>query len=149
MLKIGVVGTRTFKDYQFLSEQLDLIRAFLGDFLVVSGGATGADTMAVRWANERKLPIPVVFPAYFYDLSHPDAVIKEDRNGRKYDAAAGLRRNQEIVDNSDLIVAFWDGKSPGTKDTIGKAQQALKSIYVLWPATEPKAYIEERVYGTR
>ena len=142
MTNVGVVGSRTFKDYAFLCDQLDMFWLFLGAFTVVSGGATGADTMAVRWANAHKLPIPIVFPADFYKLGHPEAVIKMDRRNRPYDAAAGFRRNQEIIDASDMLIAFWNEKSPGTKDSIERAKQAGKPVYVLWP-------VQERVYGTR
>ncbi len=44
--------------------------------------------------------------------------------------AAGPRRNQLIVARCTDVIAFWDGKSPGTLDTIRKAMKAGKSCAV-------------------
>lgn len=127
---VGVVGSRTFKDYKYLSQILDWFRKYLGDFTVVSGGAEGVDSLAVCWANERKLPVPIVYPAFWSDLSHPDAIIKTRKNGQKYDAAAGFRRNQQIVERADILIAFWDGKSKGTQDSIARAEKVGKLVYI-------------------
>jgi len=135
---VGVVGSRRFKDYPFLSKTLNTLREWVfGDFIVVSGGASGADTMAWRWAvDEMGIP-PITYPAYWDDLSHPDAVIKRRKDGTLYDALAGFRRNQEIVSAADrVIVAFWDGWSPGTKNTVELAVTAGLAVYVFWPGKE-------------
>jgi len=76
---------------------------------IVSGGATGADALAESYAKLRDIPIQV-FPADW------------DTHGR----AAGPIRNRQIVKASDLIVAFWDGKSPGTRSTKGLTEKAGK-----------------------
>lgn len=134
-MKIGIVGSRTFKDYAFLEKTMDAFLEFYGSFLVVSGGAEGADTLAVRWANNRDLPWPVVYNAYWFDLNHPDAVIKTRSDGTQYDAMAGFRRNQQIVNDVDLLVAFMDEKNPtpGTSDTIQRAKKKGTPVMVFWP----------------
>ena len=134
-LKIGVVGSRKFTDYRFLCDELDGCRWLWGDFTVVSGGAKGADTLAVRWANERGLPF-LVFEAQWEDLSHPDALLKQRTDGTVYDVYAGFRRNQTIVDSSDKMVAFWDGISKGTASSVGRARKRGLPIYVFWPGRE-------------
>jgi hypothetical protein len=52
-----------------------------------------------------------------------------DTHGR----AAGPIRNTDIVNDSDMVVAYWDGKSTGTNDTVTKARKAKKWVIVLTP----------------
>jgi len=33
-----------------------------------------------------------------------------------------------IVESADLVIGFWDGESPGTKDSIKKAEHLGKTI---------------------
>lgn len=135
MLRVGVVGSRKYKDKDYLFQVLDYWLSELGVFQVVSGGAQGPDSYAVAWANSRKLPVPIVHPADWSNLSHPDAVIKtrRDKYQTKYDALAGFRRNQTIVDDSNVIVAFVpdaDNPTKGTADTIKRARDAGKPVYI-------------------
>jgi hypothetical protein len=135
-MNVAVVGSRKFKDENFLRGKLNELYRLIGKFTVVTGGAEGADSMAIRWANSHQagMPVPEVFPAEWDDLSHPDALIKMNRSGREYDARAGFRRNQYIVDAADLVVAFInkDDLTPGTADTVKRAEDANKSVLVLW-----------------
>ncbi|KKL45313.1 hypothetical protein LCGC14_2356910, partial [marine sediment metagenome] len=50
----------------------------------------------------------------------------------KYGKSAGFLRNQTIIDNCDMVVAFWDGKSKGTADTINKAKRSKKPILLVF-----------------
>lgn len=129
-MKVAVVGTRRFKDESRFNREMDGFLRSWGSFTVVTGDAVGPDLMAVKWANLRQLPVPEVYPANWADLSHPDAVIKT-KNGRKYDALAGKRRNTEIVAACDRLIAFWDGRSRGTEDVIYKARGAGKPVYLI------------------
>jgi hypothetical protein len=47
--------------------------------------------------------------------------------------AAAYERNEKIVKNSQEIVAFWDGSSPGTADTIRLAKKFGKPVKVILP----------------
>ena len=132
---IGVVGSRKFNNFDMLCAVLDHLVLQKGPIQVVSGGAAGADSLAIVWANDRKMPVPIVYPAMWADLSHDDAIVKErrDKNQTKYDARAGFRRNQTIVDNSSAIMAFvLDSKDPtrGTQDTIDRAYAAGKPVFI-------------------
>jgi hypothetical protein len=138
MLSIAVVGSRTFKDDAYAYDVLDKYMNLIGPFIVVTGGAEGADLIGAKWANERKLPVPVVHPAYWDDLSRPDAVIKTRKNGRKYDALAGMRRNTLVVNDADAVIAFMDVDNPtnGTHDTIMKAVEKGIPVHIYWPGKE-------------
>ena len=121
-MNIGVVGSRSFHDYDRLKEVLDreIKNARLykpeRNIWIVSGGARGADTLARRYAYSR-------YPDIEYTEYKPD--------WEKYGKKAGMVRNLEIVRNSNHIVAFWNGKSKGTKHTIATARRAGKNVKVV------------------
>lgn len=50
---------------------------------------------------------------------------------KKFGKKAGLLRNTIIIDNSDTVFAFWDGKSSGTKDAITKAEKVGKQVITI------------------
>lgn len=108
---LAVVGSRTFRDYRLLCDTLDDWRAERGSDIVkfVSGGAQGADRLGERWARSQDLACIVLKPDW--------------RPGGVYNPRAGLERNTDIVARADVVVAFWDGVSTGTRDTIHKARQ--------------------------
>ena len=111
-MKVGIVGSREFKNYELFS---DTMKQYLSDISwVVSGGAPGADSLAEKWAKENKKML-TIYPADWLNL------------GKK----AGYVRNTDIVKNSDMIIAFWDGKSKGTKHTIGLAQKMGKECKII------------------
>mgnify|MGYP001180841777 CR=1 FL=1 len=113
-MKLAVIGSRKFPDPDRVRA---LVRGVEAGTVIVSGGAEGPDSWAVEAAKERGLAYQV-FPARWGEL------------GR----AAGLIRNQDIVDQADRLVAFWDLKSRGTKDTINKALAAGKVVTIVPPA---------------
>jgi len=82
---------------------------------IVSCGAIGPDTFAVQWANANKIPTNTHLPDW-----NPNGV---------FDPCAGHDRNAFIVDDCDVILAFWDGKSEGTRDTMNQAKKAGKKVY--------------------
>lgn len=104
--RIAIVGSR---DYPDLPSVRAFVRSLPDNAVIVSGGARGVDQEAERAAKARGLRT-MIFPA----------------DWRTYGRRAGYVRNEQIVDNADEIVAFWNSKSPGTADTIRKAQAAGK-----------------------
>lgn len=113
-MKLAVVGSRTFIDYKKMCKEIGILKRSNEIEEIVSGGARGADSLAARYAREHDIPLKV-FPA----------------NWRQYGNAAGIIRNQEIVDYCDELIAFWDGQSPGTRDTIQKIHCANKPFVVV------------------
>ena len=70
---------------------------------------------------------------------------------KRYSNPAGMIRNGEIVRLSDEVIAFWDGKSSGTRDTIQKAKAAGKSVRVFQPSgwkPQPQGKLSYRQGGT-
>lgn len=124
---IAVVGSRDFKDLQLVASY---VKSFDPGTKVISGGARGVDSIAIEAAKRAGLPWQE-YKADWEDLSHKDAVIKERNDGTKYDAKAGHRRNKILAQLADKIVAFWDGSSNGTMDTVNLARRMKKEVIVI------------------
>ncbi len=111
-IRLAVVGSRGFSDYPFMKKVLqwyDIKR-------IISGAAKGADQLAASFANELGIQLQE-FPAEW----------------DKYGKSAGYLRNEKIVEACDEVVAFWDGKSRGTKHTINIATEMGKPVSTFWP----------------
>jgi hypothetical protein len=71
------------------------------------------------------------FPAAWDDLTQPDAVIKTLADGRRYDANAGPRRNEQMAAYSDALIAIrGKGESSGTEDMISRAGKHGLKVFV-------------------
>jgi len=113
-INLAIIGSRTFNDYIYARDKILDILITNNYFVskIISGGAIGADQIAEIFAAEFYIPVDI---------------IKPDWNlGRN----AGFLRNTTIIDKSDIIIAFWDGKSKGTLDSINKAKNSNKNIFV-------------------
>lgn len=143
-LNVAVVGSRTFIDKNLLFVETDAILAkFKKKFtdlkvVIISGGASGADTFAEEYADARSYgkDIRRVTSEMWADITHPDARVVT-KNGRTYDANAGHRRNTVVIKLSDIVIAFHN-KSPGTANTLRKAKAAGKLTYE--PVCPPSSF---------
>jgi hypothetical protein len=127
-MRIAIVGSRGFKDLQKVK---DLINQLPKNYVVISGGAAGVDITAEIAAKARGMATIIFIPKW-YDLTHPNALIKTNTFGQKYDSRAGLRRNENIILTADEVYAFWDGKSNGTRDSINHARRLNKKLTVIY-----------------
>lgn len=128
-MKLAVIGSRFFKNKSRMYFELNEIRKVWKVEEIVSGEGGEADRMAKEYAIESKIKY-TAFPADWSDLAEP-CFIKVNANGEKYNALAGFKRNTKISEYSDAVMAFWDGKSPGTKDTIDKFKKAGKKVIIV------------------
>ena len=108
-MKIAVIGSRNFTDYDFFKEKLEyLIQNIKEDIQFVSGGAkSGGDALIKRYCQENNLPLIEFLPEYD---KYPPKI-------------APIKRNQQIIDESNLMIAFWDNSSRGTKSAIEMARK--------------------------
>jgi len=129
--KVAVIGGRDFTDKEMLYRILTKNRPSIK--LIISGGAKGADTLATDWATDFGMPY-LVFPAAWHD---PDT--------GEYDRGAGFRRNWDIINYSDVVIAFHDGKSKGTANSLEIAKNLNKPTkvfsYVVKPVESADPYL--------
>lgn len=128
-MKVAVIGSREFKNYNMVQTKLDKLNAMKKITAIVSGGAKGADTLAETYAEQNNIPTIIHLPKWD-DLTHPDALIKVNKWKKEYDARAGFRRNKYIVDDADIVIAFQINKSKGTQDSIDYAKQTNTPVKV-------------------
>ena len=115
--RIIVAGSRNYTNYAFVKEKLDSILMGLSDVEIICGDCRGADMLGKRYADEHNIPVEH-FPADW------------DTHGK----AAGPIRNTAMAkyavnDAHGILVAFWDGKSRGTKNMIETASRYGCDIY--------------------
>lgn len=124
-VKIIIAGGREFTNYALLKNVCDHMLSVVrttSDVTIVSGGARGVDKMGERYATEHGINLIVM-----------------NADWETHGKSAGYKRNQEMANVSTHLVAFWDGKSRGTKHMIDIAKRdGLKSHVVdfngkAWP----------------
>lgn len=111
MIKLAIVGGRDFFDYASMCRSLADI---LDVELVISGGARGADSLARIWAKDHNIPIIEHLPDW-----------------GKFGKKAGFVRNELIISDATHVVAFWNGKSRGTKSSIDLAIKYKKRYRIV------------------
>lgn len=83
---------------------------------IVSGGARGIDSDARAYAHSNGIPLKEFLPDY-----------------ESYGRTAPLKRNLLIIDYADLVLAFWDGQSHGTKYVIDNCRKQGVPVKVFVP----------------
>jgi hypothetical protein len=114
---IAVVGSRDIRNTKIVENYLlDFISKpnnILPLISFVTGGARGVDTCVVNFSRKHNIPYNVIRPINVQDkISY-------------------LFRNVEIVTLADFIIAFWDGKSKGTKFVIDYAKARKKEVIII------------------
>lgn len=107
-MKIAIIGSRGINNIN------------IGDYIpkdvteIVSGGACGVDSMAKEYAFSNAIKYTEFLPEY-----------------EKYKKGAPLKRNLQIIDYADMIIALWDGMSKGTKFVIDNCEKKNKKIRIV------------------
>lgn len=107
-MRIAIIGSRSIDKFD------------IGKYLemtcdeVVSGGASGVDKCAEKFAEDNNIPITVFYPEY-----------------KIYGRAAPIIRNKKIVDYADKVVAVWDGRSKGTLSVIEYCKKTGKECFII------------------
>lgn len=110
-MKVAIVGSRHFTAPDRVVEY---VRSLPPRASIITGSASGVDAAATRAAREKRIPVQVM-PASFDELG---------------DASKAAARNQRLVDACDVLVAFWDGSSKGTRATVERALDSGKEVHV-------------------
>lgn len=80
---------------------------------LISGGARGPDTWAAQAARAKNVRVVELKPDWSIGRS------------------AGMERNRAIIAQADVVIASWNGESPGTANAIGHAQALKKQLLVV------------------
>lgn len=113
-MKVIIAGSRGFSDFQLLYSKCDEILKDLSEIEIVSGTARGADKLGEHYASLKGYSV-AKFPADW------------DKHGK----AAGYVRNKEMAEYSDMLIAFWDGESRGTKHMIDLASDRDLKVHIV------------------
>jgi len=113
-MKVIIAGGRDFKDYDLLKKICNHMLSQSKEVEIVSGGAKGADSLGEQYASDMGYKCSK-FPA----------------DWEKYGRAAGFKRNSEMANYSDCLIAFWDGSSKGTQHMINQAKKKNLQVKVV------------------
>lgn len=107
-MRVAVIGSRNMK--------VDDLGRYLPEGVteIISGGAKGVDTCAREYAIAHDIRLMEFLPDY-----------------RRYGRGAPLKRNHSIIENADLVLAFWDGASRGTKHALDYANKLGVPVRVI------------------
>jgi hypothetical protein len=128
-MKVAIVGSRGFDNYNYLSKSIEIYFPKIDE--IISGGARGADSLGARYAREHE----ILFTEFLPDWN-------------LYGKSAGFKRNQQIVDATNVLVAYWDGDSHGTKHSIALARAAQKpTLIFIYPKKQIVTFNWEHIIG--
>ena len=108
-MKVAIVGSRRL----YVSNIGDYLSAEITE--IVSGGAKGVDSSAREYALKNNIRLTEFLPEY-----------------NKYGKAASLKRDMQIINYADKVIAFWDGKSKGTKYVIENCKKTNTPVDIIY-----------------
>ena len=111
-MKVIIAGSRDIDEIDPIQEAVEDCGFNITE--VISGTARGVDKLGEQWAEKNNIPIKQ-FPA------------KWDKFGR----SAGHKRNAEMAEYAEALIAVWDGVSKGTEGMIKQAEKKGLKVYVL------------------
>lgn len=110
-MKTIIAGSRDFTDNELM---WNILKEFPEISEVVCGGARGADECGQLWAYDKGIPVKMFLADW-----------------NKYGKAAGIKRNIQMAEYADMLIAFWNGKSTGTKHMIAEAKRRKLIVHVI------------------
>ena len=122
VMRVIISGGRTYDNYEYFCEKMDeILKPYIDDYdiEIITGYAVGVDRMGDKYAMTH---------------GHTSHVIPALWN--KYGENAGHIRNMEMGNfakrtTMNLLVAFWNGKSRGTKDMIDYAKKIMIPVKIV------------------
>ena len=100
IIRVAIIGSRNLT-IENLEKHIPQ-----GTTEIVSGGAKGVDLSAKEYAIANNIKLIEFLPNY-----------------EEYGRSAPLKRNLQIIEYADMVLAFWDGKSKGTKFVIDNCER--------------------------
>jgi len=119
-LRVAIVGSRRFAD---TARVVEYVNSLAPRASIITGSASGVDAAVTKAARAKGIAVQVL-PASFEELS---------------DASKSAERNQRLIDACDVLVAFWDGTSKGTRSTVERALDSGKEVHVFVGPAAPSS----------
>jgi hypothetical protein len=114
---IAMVGTRTFTDRAAVRDAIKRIKRQYPHAVIHTGDAKGADTLVIEEASAAGVPC----------ISHQAQWRKPDGS---LDRSAGHKRNPDIVNPCQMLLAFYGpGSSNGTDGSVRVAHRNGIRVY--------------------
>ena len=116
-MKIAVIGSREGfpgNPSDLIEKVLELENLTKDQITIVSGGARGVDSLAESWARSNNVNT-LIFRADWKNLGK----------------GAGYIRNHNIIENSDIVLALWNGESRGTLHSLCLSRKLGKKVYLI------------------
>lgn len=125
-MRLAIIGSRDFVDYELFKK---IIHMYFYDCYsteddnveyyafseIISGGAKGADSLARKFAKEFGIKLIEFLPDW-------------DKHGK----SAGFIRNEDIIKNCDMVLAFWMNESKGTGHSLSLAKKYKKNSLIIY-----------------
>jgi predicted Rossmann fold nucleotide-binding protein DprA/Smf involved in DNA uptake len=108
-MKVAIIGSRKIESKEFIFSNIDKYKSEIS--AIISGGAVGVDSIAKSYAQSNNIQLLEYIPNY-----------------AKFGKAAPLIRNRQIIDSCEMVLAFWDTKSKGTKYAMDYAKKQNKRV---------------------
>lgn len=112
--RVIVAGSRSYTDEVGLFQGVSAyLKTLTGSVALISGGAKGADALG-EWY------------ACYYGLPVTRMAANWEEDGKR----AGFLRNERMAEVATHLIAFWDGRSPGTRHMIETARACGLPVHV-------------------
>ena len=112
-MRIIIAGGRDFDDYKMLRDEVGNIIPLDFRQTLYCGMAQGADMFGHHLATV-----------------HNWEIVECHADWKKHGRSAGPKRNQHMAVRAEVLFAFWDGESKGTKDMINRALAEGLEVHV-------------------
>lgn len=110
-MKTILAGSRHFEVFGNLNELMESQPFEITE--IVSGHSGNVDLAGEEWATANEIPIKLFEP-----------------NWKVFGLSAGPKRNRQMAEYADVLIALWDGKSRGTKNMIEEMEKLKKPVYI-------------------
>lgn len=134
-IQVAITAHRNIEDDQIVRQPLEKIyHAYNKNIELIVGGAVGGDTLAALWAVDFNVPFHMHFPFPYNNTKNIRLKRLAESVKVLYDNYKGAwqyqKRNESMVDDCDILVAFWTGKKEkcGTYNCMKYARKVLIPI---------------------
>lgn len=153
----GITGHRELENIDWIKTMMKEIISEMKITYGVTCLATGADELFAESLRQERISYTAVIPCINYETTFEDVELGEFRLSKR--SASKLielsndhpsekafdEAGKAVVDNSEMLIAIWDGEEAkglgGTADIVDYAKSQNKKIIHLNPITKTKKYI--------